>query len=103
MRRHYPIDMTDLVRGFSMGGAATWHLAVHDPSRWAAANPGGRLCRDAAVMQNVFHKVSLSPTWWESEVVSTSTTAPTGPTICGTVPDRQPIRAKSIRKSRRLT
>jgi hypothetical protein len=28
------------IRGFSMGGAGCWHLAVHDPSRWFAANPG---------------------------------------------------------------
>lgn len=28
------------IRGFSMGGAGTWHLAVHHPSRWFAANPG---------------------------------------------------------------
>ena len=28
------------IRGFSMGGAGCWHLAVHDPTRWLAANPG---------------------------------------------------------------
>ena len=28
------------IRGFSMGGAGCWHLAVHDPTRWMAANPG---------------------------------------------------------------
>lgn len=28
------------IRGFSMGGAGCWHLAVHDPTRWFAANPG---------------------------------------------------------------
>ena len=28
------------IRGFSMGGAGCWHLAVHDPARWFAANPG---------------------------------------------------------------
>lgn len=28
------------IRGFSMGGAACWHFAVHDPARWFAANPG---------------------------------------------------------------
>lgn len=28
------------MRGFSMGGAGVWHLAVHDPTRWFAANPG---------------------------------------------------------------
>jgi hypothetical protein len=28
------------IRGFSMGGAGCWHLAVHDPTNWFAANPG---------------------------------------------------------------
>ncbi|KAA5540706.1 prolyl oligopeptidase family serine peptidase [Roseiconus nitratireducens] len=28
------------IRGFSMGGAGCWHFAVHDPTRWMAANPG---------------------------------------------------------------
>ncbi len=28
------------IRGFSMGGAGCWHLAVHDPGSWFAANPG---------------------------------------------------------------
>ncbi|MEM8667170.1 MAG: prolyl oligopeptidase family serine peptidase [Planctomycetota bacterium] len=28
------------IRGFSMGGAGCWHLAVHDPAAWFAANPG---------------------------------------------------------------
>ncbi len=28
------------IRGFSMGGAGCWHLAVHDPGRWLSANPG---------------------------------------------------------------
>ncbi len=28
------------IRGFSMGGAGTWHLAAHEPGRWFAANPG---------------------------------------------------------------
>lgn len=28
------------IRGFSMGGAGVWHLAVHDPTMWFAANPG---------------------------------------------------------------
>ncbi|MEM9588592.1 MAG: prolyl oligopeptidase family serine peptidase, partial [Planctomycetota bacterium] len=28
------------IRGFSMGGAGCWHLAVHHPGSWFAANPG---------------------------------------------------------------
>lgn len=28
------------IRGFSMGGAGCWHLAVHNPAQWFTANPG---------------------------------------------------------------
>ena len=36
-----PVDAKRVaIRGFSMGGAGCWHLAVHDPGRWFAANPG---------------------------------------------------------------
>ncbi len=35
------IDMGRLVlRGFSMGGAGTWHLGLHHPDRWAVLGPG---------------------------------------------------------------
>ncbi len=41
VRRRYRIDdERTVIRGFSMGGASTWHLAVHHPDRWAAAAPG---------------------------------------------------------------
>jgi len=40
-RKRYPIDDDRLtIRGFSMGGAACWHLAAHHPGFWAAAAPG---------------------------------------------------------------
>jgi dienelactone hydrolase len=29
-----------LLRGFSMGGAGTWHLGLHYPDRWCAIGPG---------------------------------------------------------------
>ena len=29
-----------VLRGFSMGGAGTWHLGLHFPDRWAAIGPG---------------------------------------------------------------
>ncbi|HEX4645734.1 MAG TPA: prolyl oligopeptidase family serine peptidase, partial [Verrucomicrobiae bacterium] len=40
-RKHYPIDENRTsVRGFSMGGAATWHMATHHAGLWAVAAPG---------------------------------------------------------------
>ncbi len=41
VRRNYAIDPKRIsIRGFSMGGAGCWHLAVHHPGQWFAANPG---------------------------------------------------------------
>jgi len=58
VRKHYPIDENRIsVRGFSMGGAATWHLAGHYASLWAAASPGAGF-----VDTFVFQKVSRWPT-----------------------------------------
>jgi hypothetical protein len=40
-RKHYPIDENRIsVRGFSMGGAATWHIGAHHAGLWAAIAPG---------------------------------------------------------------
>jgi hypothetical protein len=41
VQKKYRIDNERIVvRGFSMGGASTWHLAVHHADFWAAAAPG---------------------------------------------------------------
>lgn len=41
MKKQYPIDENRVVvTGFSMGGAACWHIAVHYADLWAAASPG---------------------------------------------------------------
>jgi pimeloyl-ACP methyl ester carboxylesterase len=53
VRRHYPIDENRIsVRGFSMGGAATWHLATHYAGLWASAAPGAGFV-DTFVFQKV--------------------------------------------------
>lgn len=41
VRQRYRIDDNRIVlRGFSMGGAGTWHLSLHYPDVWAAAEAG---------------------------------------------------------------
>ena len=41
VRRNYRVDDRRVVlRGFSMGGAGAWHLALHDPSRWSSVEAG---------------------------------------------------------------
>lgn len=40
-RSQYAVDDRRVsIRGFSMGGAGVWHLAVHHPALWAGAAPG---------------------------------------------------------------
>lgn len=41
IKKRYSIDENRIcVRGFSMGGASTWHMAVHHAGLWACAAPG---------------------------------------------------------------
>lgn len=64
---HYPVDPDRIsVRGFSMGGAATWHMATHHAGRWAAAAPGAGFA-ETAVYANVMSKDPL-PAWYERKL-----------------------------------
>jgi Prolyl oligopeptidase family len=68
VKERYRIDDDRIaIRGFSMGGASTWHLAVHYPDLWAAANPGAGFA-ETPVFAKVFHKESLTPIWWETKL-----------------------------------
>jgi pimeloyl-ACP methyl ester carboxylesterase len=41
VRERYNIDPKRILsRGFSMGGASTWHLALHHPGKWAVTEAG---------------------------------------------------------------
>lgn len=52
IRKHYPIDENRIsVRGFSMGGAATWHFATHHAGLWAAAAPGAGFAETAEYLK----------------------------------------------------
>jgi pimeloyl-ACP methyl ester carboxylesterase len=67
VRRHYPIDENRIsVRGFSMGGAVTWHLATHYAGLWAVAAPGAGFV-DTAVFQKIFEK-GPQPAWYEQKL-----------------------------------
>ncbi len=64
-KANYRIDEDRIsVRGFSMGGAAAWHFAVHYADRWFAANPGAGFSETPQFLQ-AFQGEVLSPTWWE--------------------------------------
>lgn len=41
VKRRLRVDERRIVlRGFSMGGAGSWHLGLHHPSRWCSVGPG---------------------------------------------------------------
>lgn len=66
--REYSIDPERIaIRGFSMGGAAAWHLAVHYPDRWFAANPGAGFSETPEFLK-VFQSETLQPYWFEQKL-----------------------------------
>lgn len=68
VKRRYKIDDDRIsVRGFSMGGASTWHLAVHFPTLWAAANPGAGFSETPDFLLK-FQNEELKPTWYERKL-----------------------------------
>ncbi|MFM8360999.1 MAG: prolyl oligopeptidase family serine peptidase [Verrucomicrobiota bacterium] len=54
------------VRGFSMGGAGTWHLAVHHPGRWRAAAPGAGFAETAEYTGILAREPDLP--WYEQKL-----------------------------------
>jgi len=65
VRRNYPIDDDRIVvRGFSLGGAACWHIAAHYPGHWAAAAPGAGFSETPEFLK-VFQRETLQPPWFE--------------------------------------
>lgn len=57
----YGIDRNRVsVRGFSMGGAASWHLGAHHASRWAVVNPGAGFV-ETKIYQGLADKLDQFP------------------------------------------
>lgn len=68
VQRRFPIDENRLVvRGFSLGGAACWHMALHHAGRWAAAAPGAGFSETEEFL-NVFQNEKVQPFWWERKL-----------------------------------
>jgi hypothetical protein len=67
VRQNYPIERSQIaIRGFSMGGGGTWHLAAHYPSFWAAAAPGAGFA-ETAEFQRIWSK-DPKPTWFDQKL-----------------------------------
>ncbi|HPA20457.1 MAG TPA: prolyl oligopeptidase family serine peptidase [Verrucomicrobiae bacterium] len=66
-KKNYPIDDDRLcARGFSMGGAAAWHIGAHHASLWAAVNPGAGFV-DVWNYQGLETK-EPKPPWYEKKM-----------------------------------
>ncbi|MDA1052817.1 MAG: prolyl oligopeptidase family serine peptidase [Planctomycetota bacterium] len=67
-KEHYRIDEDRVaVRGFSMGGAGCWQMAVHYPDLFFAANPGAGFSETPEFLK-FFQQETLSPTWFEQKL-----------------------------------
>lgn len=65
----YPIDNARIaIRGFSMGGAGCWQLAVHYPQLWAAANPGAGFSETMEFLR-VFQQEDFKPTDYQRKLL----------------------------------
>jgi dienelactone hydrolase len=68
VRSRYPIDTDRIViRGFSMGGAASWHLGAHYAGRWAVVAPGAGFAETPEFLR-VFQKETLHPQAFERKL-----------------------------------
>jgi hypothetical protein len=66
-KRRYPIDEDRIcVRGFSMGGASTWHVGAHHAGRWAAVAPGAGFA-ETPVYARMFND-PVKPTDYEQKL-----------------------------------
>ena len=68
VKRNYRIDENRIsVRGFSMGGAGCWQMAVHYPDLFFASNPGAGFSETPEFLK-FFQKEELHPTWYEEKL-----------------------------------
>ena len=56
-----------VARGFSLGGAACWHMAVHHPDVWCAAAPGAGFSETPDFLK-VFQNEKVEPAWYEQKL-----------------------------------
>lgn len=68
VKRDYRVDEDRIiVRGFSLGGAACWHIATHHAWQWCAANPGAGFSETEKFL-NFFQGETLQPQPWERKL-----------------------------------
>ena len=64
VKKQYAIDENRiLVRGFSMGGGATWHIAAHYPGLFAANAPGAGFSESEDFLKISKEELAAMPQW----------------------------------------
>ncbi len=67
-QQNYRVDDDRIaIRGFSMGGAGCWQMAVHYADRFFAANPGAGFSETPEFLKT-FQQETLHPTWYERKL-----------------------------------
>ena len=67
MKRRYPVDENRVVvTGFSMGGAACWHFAVHYTDLFAAASPGAGFAETPRYLR--LPNGGADEPWWQRKL-----------------------------------
>jgi dienelactone hydrolase len=56
-RRHLIDSHRSVLRGFSMGGAGTWHLGLHFPHQWCVISPGAGFTTTHGYIKNLAEKL----------------------------------------------
>ena len=65
----FPIDDDRInIRGFSMGGAGCWQMAVHYPGMWMAATPGAGFCETTQFLKT-FQQEEFVPTAFQKPLL----------------------------------
>ncbi len=69
VKRILPIDENRInIRGFSMGGAGCWQMAVHYPGTWMAATPGAGFSETRQFLK-IFQKEDFAPTPYQESLL----------------------------------
>ncbi len=67
--KFYAIDEDRIiVRGFSMGGAATWQFATHYADRWCAASPGAGFSETPEFLRGFQGEDVYSAPWYQQKL-----------------------------------
>lgn len=64
VKKRYSIDEDRiLMRGFSMGGAAAWHIGAHFGGLWAAVAPGAGFAETPEFLKMTPQQIDATPAW----------------------------------------